>query len=561
MSALLVAGLSLAGVVLTASPASASSFEVTTTADSGAGSLRDAIALANANAGDDTITFQAGLGDIIITSGPLVVTEGVTFDGPGSSELSIVRQGSFALFSVQLAVTATAFDVTFDGLDFIGDSITNVGLAIQFVASDPEVNNITLDDTTFGGFANSYEGGAVAVFGATGTLDIINSTFAANSSTFPGGAVYVGTIDDIVRISGSTFEGNLSNSEGGAIYINSSPGIELTDSTFTENSTDGIGGAIAVDSVGVNSLIDLVTFSGNSAGSVDNPLNYGGSIYLGTIVTGAQLVISRTAIIGSTLTEGFVETYGAGLFVNDINGSLTIDSSTFTGGEFISDETPPGGGLSIALCSINEGGELLVIDSTFDEHSTSGAYAIHACDQSGELTIAFSTLVAPGVLFVGDNAGGTVITSSILDAETASDAVNVDSGAPVDVSWSLLSTPNNPSHITNLAGNRFSVTDPVLGPLQNNGGPTPTRLPLPGSPALDKGDPAVSGQPLWDQRGAGYPRVDGRIDIGAIEVPRVLPNTGQPLNGSIVVAGILLLIAGLGMALQGRRELLRHRAR
>ena len=561
MSALLVAGLSLAGVALTASPASASSFEVTTTADAGAGSLRDAIALANANAGDDTITFQAGLGDVIITSGPLLVTEGVTFDGPGSSELSIVRQGSFALFSVQLAVTATAFDVTFDGLDFIGDSITNVGLAIQFVASDPEVNNITLDDTTFGGFANSYEGGAVAVFGATGTLDIINSTFAANSSTFPGGAVYVGTIDDIVRISGSTFEGNLSNSEGGAIYINSSPGIELTDSTFTENSTDGIGGAIAVDSVGVNSLIDLVTFSGNSAGSVDNPLNYGGSIYLGTIVTGAELVISRTAVLNSTLTEGDVETYGAGLFVDDINGSLTIDSSTFAGGEFISDETPPGGGLSIALCSINEGGELLVIDSTFDEHSTSGAYAIHACDQSGELTIAFSTLVAPGVLFVGDNAGGTVITSSILDAETASDAVNVDSGAPVDVSWSLLSTPNNPSHITNLAGNRFSVTDPVLGPLQNNGGPTPTRLPLPGSPALDKGDPAVSGQPLWDQRGAGYPRVDGRIDIGAIEVPRVLPNTGQPLNGSIVVAGILLLIAGLGMALQGRRELLRHRAR
>lgn len=567
MSALLVAGLSLAGVALTASPASASSFEVTTTADAGAGSLRDAIALANANAGDDTITFQAGLGDVIITSGPLLVTEGVTFDGPGSSELSIVRNGSFSLFTVNIANTATALDVTFDGLDFIGNSISDTGLAIEFIAGDPEVDDITLSDTVFGGFANTYEGGAVAVFGATGILTITNSTFAANSTPYPGGALYVGTLGDIVRISGSTFENNASYAapdsapEGGAIYANSAAGLELTDSTFTNNTTDGPGGAIAFDVIGVNSLIDLVTFSNNSAGSVDNPLNYGGSIYLGTIVTGAQLVISRTAIIGSTLTEGFVETYGAGLFVNDIDGSLTIDSSTFTGGEFISDETPPGGGLSIALCSINEGGELLVIDSTFDEHSTSGAYAIHACDQSGELTIAFSTLVAPGVLFVGDNAGGTVITSSILDAETASDAVNVDSGAPVDVSWSLLSTPNNPSHITNLAGNRFSVTDPVLGPLQNNGGPTPTRLPLPGSPALDKGDPAVSGQPLWDQRGAGYPRVDGRIDIGAIEVPRVLPNTGQPLNSSIVVAGILLLIAGLGMALQGRRELLRHRAR
>ena len=95
-------------------------------------------------------------------------------------------------------------------------------------------------------------------------------------------------LSDIVRISGSTFENNASYAapdsapEGGAIYANSAAGLELTDSTFTNNTTDGLGGAIAFDVIGVNSLIDLVTFSNNSAGSVDNPLNYGGSIYLGT---------------------------------------------------------------------------------------------------------------------------------------------------------------------------------------------------------------------------------------------------------------------------------------
>jgi hypothetical protein len=567
VSALLVAGLALAGVVLTAGPASANSFEVSTSADSGAGSLREAIDNANSNPGDDTITFQSGLGDIVITSAPLLVTEGVTFDGPGSSELSIVRNGSFSLFTVNIANTATAFDVTFNGLDFIGNSITDSGLAIEFIAGDPEVDDITLTDTVFGGFANTYEGGAVAVFGATGILTITDSIFAANSTPFPGGALYVGTLDDIVRISGSTFENNESYSapdsapEGGAIYANSFAGLELTDSTFTNNTTDGPGGAIALDVIGVNSLIDLVTFSNNSAGTFDNPLNYGGSVFLGEIVSGAELVISRTAILNSVLEEGFVETQGAGLFVDDINGTLLIDSSTFSGGSFVSGETPRGLGLSIALCSINEGGELTIIDSTFDESSATGDFAIHACDMNGELNILYSTLVAPGVLFIQDNGGAAFVTSSILDAETGTEAIVVDSGDPVDVSWSLLSTPNNPSYIASLAGNRFSVADPVLGPLQNNGGPTPTRLPLPGSPALDRGDPAVSGQPLWDQRGAGYPRVDGRIDIGAIEVPRVLPNTGEPLNGSIIATGVLLLIAGIGMALQGRRELLRGRTR
>jgi hypothetical protein len=44
-------------------------------------------------------------------------------------------------------------------------------------------------------------------------------------------------------------------------------------------------------------------------------------------------------------------------------------------------------------------------------------------------------------------------------------------------------------------------------------------VPLPGSPALNAGDPAFSPPPVWDQRGTGFPRVQNeRIDIGAVEV-------------------------------------------
>jgi hypothetical protein len=59
--------------------------------------------------------------------------------------------------------------------------------------------------------------------------------------------------------------------------------------------------------------------------------------------------------------------------------------------------------------------------------------------------------------------------------------------------------------------------DPLLGPLQDNGGPTLTHALLPGSPAIGAGD--KTGHPRWDQRGRPYRRVvHGRMDIGAFEV-------------------------------------------
>jgi hypothetical protein len=66
-------------------------------------------------------------------------------------------------------------------------------------------------------------------------------------------------------------------------------------------------------------------------------------------------------------------------------------------------------------------------------------------------------------------------------------------------------------------------TDPLLGPLQDNGGPTQTMALLDGSPAIDAGDNTDA--PEWDQRGPGFPRIVGIldpdnpvIDVGAFEV-------------------------------------------
>lgn len=67
-------------------------------------------------------------------------------------------------------------------------------------------------------------------------------------------------------------------------------------------------------------------------------------------------------------------------------------------------------------------------------------------------------------------------------------------------------------------------TDPMLGPLQDNGGPIFTHELLSGSPAIDAGDPNFTPPPDYDQRGSAYNRVvNGRVDIGAFEVQTVTP--------------------------------------
>jgi hypothetical protein len=66
----------------------------------------------------------------------------------------------------------------------------------------------------------------------------------------------------------------------------------------------------------------------------------------------------------------------------------------------------------------------------------------------------------------------------------------------------------------------------MLGPLQDNGGPTLTHALLPGSPAINAGDPNFTPPPLYDQRGPGFDRiVKGRIDIGSFELQRPAPIT------------------------------------
>jgi hypothetical protein len=122
--------------------------------------------------------------------------------------------------------------------------------------------------------------------------------------------------------------------------------------------------------------------------------------------------------------------------------------------------------------------------------------------------------------------GDLTATGTILAKNVGED---VGSGGTVKSDHSLLGVVDPGVTVQDLGGTILGA-DPVLGPLQNNGGTTETHALLAGSPAINAGPNPVPVFPTneFDQRGDGFLRVvEGVVDIGAFEVQA--PPTPNPL--------------------------------
>lgn len=117
--------------------------------------------------------------------------------------------------------------------------------------------------------------------------------------------------------------------------------------------------------------------------------------------------------------------------------------------------------------------------------------------------------IAAGLaVFVAEGPGSSLLLANIILAGSGN--VSLCSGPIVDLGYNL-SSDNTPNFSTQTSRKN---TNPQLGPLANNGGPTLTMSPLPGSPSIDAGND--SSAPATDQR--GVPRPQGaHVDIGAME--------------------------------------------
>ena len=123
------------------------------------------------------------------------------------------------------------------------------------------------------------------------------------------------------------------------------------------------------------------------------------------------------------------------------------------------------------------------------------------------------------------NYNRTEVHSSIIAGNTDDDDVRTTGAGSTSIrsdDFNLIGG-GNAAAVFSDPGDQTGMTDPMLGPLSDNGGPTPTHLPQGGSAAIDRGDPTaevgVSGVPEFDQRGEAFARISGtRIDIGAVEL-------------------------------------------
>ncbi len=227
-------------------PGLATTWTVTSTTDSGPGSLRAALGMAQSG---DTINFNLTYpATITLTSGYLSIGTNVTVSGPGAANLFISGSGEiFGVFYVTGGITATISGVTIEN----GSNVT------------------------YG------EGGGITNLG---TLTVSNSTFSGNSSqTTPGGGGIFN--QDTLTVSNSTFSGNSAPAGNGG-GIENFGSATVINSTFSGNSSIGAGGGIA--NYGTLAVSNS-TFSGNSVGAG----SFGGGIE-----SNATLTLKNTLLAG-----------------------------------------------------------------------------------------------------------------------------------------------------------------------------------------------------------------------------------------------------------------------
>lgn len=301
-------------------------FTVDSLADSGTGSLRQALASSNAAAGADEIVFAgAALSGIIsLSSGELPITDALTITGPGSGNLTITGNDASRIFNIVLPSVMT---VSIAGLTLThGRVSTGNGGAIYF-HDGFKSGSLNLTDVSLTNNQAVDGGGAIYNFG-NGAVTLRNSTLSSNTTTAAtsnGGAIRSNAPNGSVTVIASIASGNHSNGSGGAFALDLSGVLGIYGSTLFDNSASatGTGGAIFLN-LGT-AQIGNSTLTGNQAA-------YGGAVN----AYGAQVYLVNSTVAGNTATisGGGIrkDTLGTFVFMNSIISANTAPTSANVGG-------------------------------------------------------------------------------------------------------------------------------------------------------------------------------------------------------------------------------------
>lgn len=323
---------------------------------------------------------------------------------------------------------------------------------------------------------------AMAILAPGGTIDF--------DTGLSGGVITLGsqlTIDRDLTIDGSSLTPHVIISGGDSVrvfFVNNAVTAILNGLDVVHGSSTSGGGIL---NNGTLTIIDSV-ISNNSAPS-------GGG---GAIINLATLAISGSTFSGNSALQG-------GAINNQPDSTLTVINSTFFGNSTIS----YGGGIA-------NNAALAMTNSTF---SGNGAN------------------VGGGGLYNASVGTLNLINTVLADSTAGGDCVN-DGAMGTDL--------NNLIEDNAGCGSPVSMNDPDLGPLQDNGGSTPTMSILYTSPAFDAGDDALC--PATDQRGVSRP-LGSACDIGAYEAnpaPFVVDDSATMLKDAPVIIDVLANDTGSG---------------
>jgi subtilisin-like proprotein convertase family protein len=339
-----------------------------------------------------------------------------------------------------------------------------------------------------------------------GTTHLTNVTIANNSSSLSGGGLY--NNGGTVTGAGGEIRNNRADINGGGIYNTLvSAQLQLGFMTIKDNTVaQGSGGGVFNDHGTAN--FNKVNLSGNRAkgggGGIFNSL--GGQFTLN--YAWLKDNIAQTAAGGGISNEGTLNLTASTLSGNTASvlqggGLRNLGSAALTLVTLSGNTTPSSEGGAI----YTDGGSVQIVSSTIVSNTDPGLKTVAA----GSLALANSIVVDRSG---GPNCSGT-ITSQGYNLETKNSC--------------NFSQP----------GDQANKNNPGVGPLRNNGGPTPTHALSFSSPATNNGTTDPAKCQAKDQRGIIRPQPDdGRCDIGAYELLGSENNTTVfiPANGCVTSA-------------------------
>jgi hypothetical protein len=594
--------LTLAGLLLILGHvASADTFNVNSTADilhppAGVVTLRSAIQAANSRSGGNTINLTvAGVYKITIpgantgtnNSGAFAILPGggnltivntsggrVVIDGNKLDRVFDINPGASS--SPAFTVTMHGFTIT-NGLTQSGDTGTasGGGIRAQSVAS------VTLTGMVVTGNEATADGGGIAMenqSNSTWALTISNSTISNNHTGDSGGGIESDGMGSIVINGGTVISGNTALNNGGGIFldvIGSDPGganLTMQGTLVSDNKAIGSvarGGGIANIGNGTVSITDS-TVQNNYSGLFSG--GFGDANCLGTLSISSSAFLDNTAVnIGGAIETCSMASITFSQIVGNSAGgiggaiiafgtTLTVQNST------IANNTAGQNGGGIELQTTGTGSSASSItNSTITNNSVdnngggdTGGGLDAPGNFFGSLNLTSVTISGNfssnggGIFWAGANGSAMNLVNTIVAKNSAS-SIGPDANNPAntftDGGGNLIGISGAGSGNTGFTapttqtGTFGTPLDPLLGPLQNNGGPTQTLALFAGSPAIDKG---LTTSVNADQRGVRRPQ-GAKFDVGAYEF-----NQGPTPSASLSAPSLDFGSQGLGTSASQR---------